>query len=86
MLIIRISFEHGNVIVVAAYIPPVSIAFSSGDLLAKFDFFCTCVNNIQQFYPQDKMIVLGDFNLSKVKWDFQDGLHWLSMDPVSETM
>ena len=47
MCIVCISFEHGNVVVVAAYIPPVSNSLSSGALIVEFDFFCTCVNYIQ---------------------------------------
>ena len=31
------------------------------------------------------MIVVGDFNLSKLKWDFQDVLHWLPTELVSDT-
>ena len=31
------------------------------------------------------MVVLGDFNLSRVKWDFQDVLHWLPMEPESDS-
>ena len=85
MCSVRVSFEDGYVLVVAAYIPPVSAAFTSGDLLAKFDAFCNHVENIQQSYPLDKMIVVGDFNLSKLKWDFQDVLHWLPTEPVSDT-
>ena len=47
MCIVCISFEYGNVKIVAAYIPHVSNACSSADLLAKFDSFCNCVDNIQ---------------------------------------
>ena len=31
------------------------------------------------------MIAVGDFNLSKVKWGFQDVLHWLPTELVSDT-
>ena len=80
MYIVRISFDHGNVIVVAAYISPVSNGFSSGDILANFYFFCTYVDNILWPYPQDKIIILGNFNVRKIKWGFQDVLHWLPME------
>ena len=83
---VRITLEHGNVVVIAAYLPPVSTNFSSGDLISKFEALCKIVDNIQSMYPQDRMIVVGDFNLSKVQWGFQDILNWLPIDPVSETI
>ena len=72
---VRVTLEHGKVVVIAAYIPPASLTFSSGDLLLKFGAFCTIVDNIQHMYPQDKMSVVGDFNLSKVPWGFQNILN-----------
>ena len=67
MCSVRIIFQHGNVIIVAAYIPSVSAASTSCDLLAKFESFYTYVENLQQSYPQDRRLVVGDFNVSKLK-------------------
>ena len=48
---VRTMLEHGNVVVIAAYIPRVSTNFSSRDLLSKFEAFCTIKDNIQRMYP-----------------------------------
>ena len=60
---VRISFEHGNFIVVAAYIPPVSAAFTNGDLLAKSD-------------PSAPSLKTFNSHTRKIRWLLQEISIW----------
>lgn len=51
---------------------------------AKFNSLCTCIDRIQQFHPQDKMIIAGDFNLNRVNWVNADILDFVTLEPVTE--
>ena len=63
---VRIKFQALNVIIVAVYLPPLSTALPSAAMSAKFDSFCSHIEIIQQRYAHDKMVTVGDFNLSRV--------------------
>ena len=63
---VPMCLELENILVITAC--PVSLALTSGAFLTKFDALCASIDTVLQWlpFPQDRLIVLGDFNLSKI--------------------
>ena len=78
------TFQTLNVLIVAAYLPPVSIVLPSAAVSAKFDSLCTYIDRIQQLHPQDKMIIVHAINLCRVNWVNADVLYFVILEAAIE--
>lgn len=63
---IRISLNTINFVIINAYIPP----YSSRSIMV--NEFASILKLINQFLPEDNMIIFSDFNMPYIQWQYHD--------------
>ena len=67
-LYIKVTIDKNKFIIGTTYIPPNSP-------LLIYERHAENIDNISKLYSDHKLIISGDFNLSKISWSYNDFLH-----------
>ena len=70
--------------VIAVYIPTQSKELIDNTLLAKYKSTVRIMEEFKQSYPKDNLLIIEDFNRSRIKWKNGELLGIQIVEPVRE--
>ena len=69
---------------IAVYISTQSEELNGNALLAKYESAVRVIEELKQFYPEDKLLIIGDFNLSRMNWLNGELLGFQRIEPLRQ--
>ena len=84
MCCVRMNCRENAILVIPDYIPTQSEELNGNALLAKYESAVKVIEELKHTYPEDKLLIIGDFNLSRINWSNGELLGFLTIEPVRQ--